>query len=886
MVGITHGDTCRAASRLDGAKEKDVRAQAVPESCPTQPEALLAVANRLNERLDLDVVLNDICEITAQALAVRRVIVVLRDVEGGGLSCPAAAGVAKQYTDLVSRLPQSTYDWYFETMHGKVAAIPVRSNERLPRKRLLRSLGIDVVVGVPLPADGDFFGALVVLAGPDEKGALGETAVELLRGIGAQAAVAIHNARLVSDLEKSRSRAAESERHYRDLVEHEPNAILVHHHGRVVCANPSAALLLGVADSHHLLGRQLLGLIESDSHAEVGRLSRSALRRHKTSPPIHARLLREDGSKVDARIVQTPLEFEGARATMFVASDITEQVRAEEEVRNRLRYEGMLAAISSDAVAVSDLGSFLDRSLARIGGGLGVSRSYICEYDEGGQTISVTHEWVDGQIGSEEENRRRIPVAEIGWFTQQVGKDAVINIEDIGEIPGEAGGQLLRARRIRSILAMPLWAGASLRGFVGLAECSRTRQWPEHDVRLLRSMSQIISGAMERWDTLAALARAHDGLEQRVHERTNQLGRAAEELSIQIERRREVEERLVLTSQRLEHLLRAGPAVIYACEAEEPYSVTFVSENAKRQILCEPSDFLDNPGFWASRIHPDDAGRAFEELPELYVTGSHVREYRWMFGDGGYRWVHDEMNLVSDAVGKPVEIVGSWTDISGRKEMEDRVRAQLAEKDVLLREVHHRVKNNLQVISSLVNLQKDNARGQAVDEAFGETQSRIKAMALVHQYLYRSHDLTRIDFDSYVRALVDAVRRSVCSGDEAPNITVDASGVFLGLDLSVPCGLIVTELLSNALKHAFPRSRRKKGGREVRIELRQAPGDTYTMKVSDNGVGLPAGMDFRLTDTLGLQLVMMLVEQMHGTIEMRRDGGTQFVVEFPRSEGG
>jgi two-component sensor histidine kinase len=197
----------------------------------------------------------------------------------------------------------------------------------------------------------------------------------------------------------------------------------------------------------------------------------------------------------------------------------------------------------------------------------------------------------------------------------------------------------------------------------------------------------------------------------------------------------------------------------------------------------------------------------------------------------------------------------------------------------LLKEIHHRVKNNLQVTSSLLRLQASKTSDPDARQVLRESRDRIRSMALVHEMLYRSQNLARIDFADYARSLVIQLFRSYDSARHVQR-SVEVERVLLGVDLAVPCGLIINELVANALKHAFPDER---PGR-VWVQL-DASDDRYQLRVRDDGVGFPDTVDFRSTDTLGLQLVRTLVDQMEGTIEIEREGGTEIVVVFPRRGG-
>jgi PAS domain S-box-containing protein len=213
-------------------------------------------------------------------------------------------------------------------------------------------------------------------------------------------------------------------------------------------------------------------------------------------------------------------------------------------------------------------------------------------------------------------------------------------------------------------------------------------------------------------------------------------------------------------------------------------------------------------------------------------------------------------------------------DITERKEAEDNIRASLEEKKVLLREIHHRVKNNMQIISSLLNLQTRYIEDEKVVDILKESQNRVKSMAMIHETLYQSEGFAKIGFSGYVNNLVRYLLQSYVDRDHV-NIITDLDEVFLDIDTAIPCGLIINELVTNSLKHAFPN--RNKG--QIRIGLMQSV-DKFILEVKDNGIGFPELLDFRRTETLGLQLINSLVMQLDGIIELKNNNGTEFKIVF------
>ena len=217
-------------------------------------------------------------------------------------------------------------------------------------------------------------------------------------------------------------------------------------------------------------------------------------------------------------------------------------------------------------------------------------------------------------------------------------------------------------------------------------------------------------------------------------------------------------------------------------------------------------------------------------------------------------------------------------DISDRKISEDHLQKSLIEKEILLREVHHRVKNNMQVISGLIELQSAQITDPDTHRLVQEIYERIKAMALIHESLYRSKDFARIDFSIYLNELISYLLSSYGRTRDEISVDIQLQIVHMNMDIAVPCGLIANELISNSLEHGFP------GGMHgiISIRLVNASEKECEFTVSDNGVGFPPGLDFRNTTSFGLQIINGLAtHQMRGTVELQRENGTTFVIRFP-----
>jgi two-component sensor histidine kinase len=236
-----------------------------------------------------------------------------------------------------------------------------------------------------------------------------------------------------------------------------------------------------------------------------------------------------------------------------------------------------------------------------------------------------------------------------------------------------------------------------------------------------------------------------------------------------------------------------------------------------------------------------------------------------------------EISLSPIQTAEGLLILSAIRDLTERKRTEAALRVSLAEKELLLKEIHHRVKNNLQIVTSLLNLQASRITAPHVTALFRESQNRVKSMALIHELLYRGGNLVVLDFEQYVQELVRYLARSYRLEPHRIAFQLAVERLALPLDLGVPCGLILTELVSNACKYAFPDGTTG----TVRVEVQRASDGVYCMRVADDGQGLPPHLDHTRSPSLGLQLVNNLAHQLHATLEREPAArGTSFVLRF------
>jgi PAS domain S-box-containing protein len=302
--------------------------------------------------------------------------------------------------------------------------------------------------------------------------------------------------------------------------------------------------------------------------------------------------------------------------------------------------------------------------------------------------------------------------------------------------------------------------------------------------------------------------------------------------------------------------------------------VVLLNQAALNDLKGSLGDFA---GKSLEELFPGEAGRIYSGRLRKAIEERSTTVYEDLVElPGGLHWFHSSYGAVTDESGIPTGVQIISEDITDHKAAEDAVLAALHEKEILLKEIHHRVKNNLQIVSSLLSHQSRLIKDPQVQELFKESQNRIKTMALVHDKLYRSRSLDKINVAEYAESLISYLFQALQVDARRVAYEKDIGPIDMDIHTAIPLGLIINELVSNSLKHAFP------GDRAGKIRIEMAPGEegTTRLTVRDDGIGIPEGFDIQQAETLGLQIVGMLTQQLEGTISIERDGGTVVSVVF------
>ncbi|WP_162198763.1 PAS domain S-box protein [Methanosarcina mazei] len=401
----------------------------------------------------------------------------------------------------------------------------------------------------------------------------------------------------------------------------------------------------------------------------------------------------------------------------------------------------------------------------------------------------------------------------------------------------------------------------------------------DKDGNFMGSM-KMLTNITERKEAEVKLKQTLNNLEKLVQERTIELEKAYGSLK--------ESERGLAEAQKMAHIGNWDRSLIT--------NEVHWSDEVYRIFGFKPKEFGVTYSTYLNCVHPDDQDRVIKAAKQALEGKLSSIDYRIVLNNGEERVVHEEFKVVFDEKSNPVQLRGTVQDITERKKAEETLEKM---DKIRIKEIHHRIKNNLQVICSLLSLEAERFSDEKMLETLKESQNRVASMALIHEELYKGDKNDTLDFAAYLRKLTADLFSSYNLGNDNISLKMDLEQVYLDMDTAIPLGIIVNELFSNSLKHAFPAG--SEG--EVHISLRRAEtfdkgnnvSDSdqhcneidnfrYILRVADNGKGISKEIEIENADSLGLQLVNILVDQIDGCVELSRNCGTEFTIWFGDKE--
>lgn len=567
--------------------------------------------------------------------------------------------------------------------------------------------------------------------------------------------------------------------------------------------------------------------------------------------------------------------------------DISRQKKLGEKLRIKEKQYDALYTLGKMALKCESLQSFMDESVRLIAKALDLEFCKILELTpDGNFLLKAGTGWKPGLTGR--------AVVEGGKQSQAgytIFSKVPVIVRNFAEEKRFEIPELLREHNISSGISVFIWNGEKPFGVLG-AHSTKKRKFTADETYFLNSVAFVISEVIERKYAEEELRQYKEHLEELVKERTSELTKTNEQLFNEISIRKQMEKDLQNNVYFLETFLDTIPSPVFYRNLEGIYQGC--NEMFARRILGLPKEEIIGHSMYEFRdqysekmldksIHYDrillEEGKSLpHELKIKCATDGELRDFL----------VHKA--IYSNISGEIIGIVGVMLDITERNKVE---KALLKTEEIRKKEIHHRIKNNLQVISSLLSLQAEYFSDKDVKESFHDSQNRVISMSLIHEELYKTgtEDVEAFDFKAYIQKLANELFRSYVVGDDDIRFKLEMESALFGMDTGIPLGIIINELVSNSLKYAFPIGR----GGEIEIKLHHIgrsqskgnyrhPGSCefseFLLTVSDNGIGIPEKIDFRHTSSLGLQLVNILVEQIEGSIELKRGKGTEFRIKF------
>jgi PAS domain S-box-containing protein len=749
-------------------------------------------------------------------------------------------------------------------------------------------------------------------------------------------------ARDVTARKEAEEMLMQSHESYRTLVEEIADGIVIAGFDqKIVFANKAVLEITGIKTREELIGRSLLEYLSPQQQKRSAERIRDVIE-GKRVPFEIVEILHPNGSIVECESRPSLYTYMGKQTILVFLRNITaermlekEQMRAQlaeetnlrlqNEIIERTRAERELSAAqtnlrllidsSIDMICASDNEGFITEFNKAAQKTFGYSKEEVLGkhvsflYENPKQRIDVTHELMEGSgfFTGEVNNRKKNGEVFTALLSASVLRDENGKVVGTMGVSRDITDSMRAEKELR--LSEEKYRAIYNQAYIGIAlvdtetdgyldvnqrlsdmlgySPEELRQKTVHDLRLPGDLSRLPSGKdfiIRGFERIIDEHRyRHKNGNDVIVNVTISLVRSEDQRPLyfvyvyeDLTPKRRAEEQIRLQAAKLNAIFESSSHMIWTVDRNHrmtsfnrnqadwlrrSYGLNaYIGMSMNSGRMVSSSEYNN---FWMQKIEAALAG-----------TAQHF-ETSFREPNGETTWREIFLNPIFDDAENVVEISAIAHDVTDKKQAEETLKQSLKEKEVLLKEVHHRVKNNLQVISSILNLQSSYVRDKRILEILIESQNRIKSMAFVHESLYQTKDFSNISFQEYVGNISRNLVHSYSSSENPPDLKLDLDPVKLHLDTAIPCGLIINELLSNALKYAFRET--TKG--EISISVKQKE-NRVTIIVADNGVGLPPDLDFRNTESLGLQLVISLVEQINGKIKADTKKGTKFTIEF------
>ncbi|MDZ8050525.1 MAG: histidine kinase dimerization/phosphoacceptor domain -containing protein [Aulosira sp. ZfuVER01] len=547
--------------------------------------------------------------------------------------------------------------------------------------------------------------------------------------------------------------------------------------------------------------------------------------------------LQKAKGELEIRIEERTQELKDTNSRLL--QEISERQRIEEALRYRVELEKLITAISTHFInlAPDEIENGINQALQLIGEVTNVDCAYVFVLDEDTK-IDDTYKWYADGIEKQIDNLQDIRDVVLSWGREKLSNFETLHLPHVNDLLVTVSTTKLdlTTQNIQSLIIVPIVCSGLLIGYLEFDSVKTTKTWTADSITMLKMVGEILGNALER---------------------------------------KRVEQALRISEERYIRAINAGKVGIWEWNIKT--NEIYIDPNLQAMLGYTDQEIPKSYDEWLNFVHPDDIEYVKNALNQYLagITPKYEIEHRMLNKDGSCIWFLSRGTFLCDTQSNECFIAGSNTDITARTQVENKLKVSLKEKEILLKEIHHRVKNNLQIISSLLRLQTRYVKDGETLEIFQDSHNRVRAMAIIHENLYQSHDITKIEFCDYVRSLTNNLLRSY--GVNSKNkIHLNIKNISLKIDTAISCGLILNELVTNSIKHAFANNQQG----DIYVELIETDKNQYSLIVSDNGVGLSKDIEIYRNQSLGLKLVWSLVEQLEGMITFNTSLGTSFTITF------
>ncbi|HVA98343.1 MAG TPA: PAS domain S-box protein, partial [Bacteroidia bacterium] len=623
----------------------------------------------------------------------------------------------------------------------------------------------------------------------------------------------------VTESHKYEMELQQSQENYKNLVDYSPDGVFIHVDGKVKFANPSALKIIEATSLEDVHNHSVFNFLLPEYYAlAIDKIKQT--KKGELTPFYEVKATTLKGNKIELEIKATPIQYNGENAIQVVIHDtaiekrlLKEQLRAQVAEEQKEKLEKEISVRKKIQIELQNS-----------------EEKYKAIYNQA--HIGIARTSLDGKILQANNHLSEM----LGFTTEELHKKNIFELtypDDIKKTKESFQKKLAQKSGTTKIEKRYLTKSGDII-FVEITSSMilDLNQQPLYFLSVIENVTEKREKDKELVEKSAKI---------------NAIFQNSSHLIYTISKDG------ILTSYNDNY--RQITLFAYGASPKEGTRV-FVSSAKEENISV---DFLDQ----ATLSH------------QIALSGiSQQYEQKVVGKNGNIKWFDISLDPIILPDGKIEEVSYIAHDITEKKENEMQINHSLKEKEVLLKEVHHRVKNNLQVISSILNLQSSSAKDPAILDLLKESQNRIKSMAYI-QNLYRTNDFSNIKFSEYLITLAENLVYSYASNKCPIQLNLEIENIFINLDLAIPCGLIVNELMTNALKYAF--KNRTEG--KITIELKKQ-NEKIILAVSDDGIGFPQTVDYKNTESLGLQLVVTLTEQLNGIITKKVNNGTCFTIEF------